>query len=114
MLVKVWNDHTIDHVEKLRNDTIVIKAGEYIEMTKANANYFLGRYYPGIKKLRIEIDMEADAVSKDQPIKHRCATTAKEFRTDIGFENHKKAMATKATKHMPMETKKYGEDKKRA
>jgi hypothetical protein len=44
-LVKVWNDHTQEHVEKFKNQTIRIAAGGYVEMDYIDAIDFKGQFF---------------------------------------------------------------------
>lgn len=48
--VKVWNDHTLEHVEKFKNETIRIPAKGYVEMDYIDAIDFKGQYF-GMKML---------------------------------------------------------------
>ena len=43
--VKVWNDHTIDHVERFKGEVIKIPAGGHIIMDYIDAEDFKGQYF---------------------------------------------------------------------
>lgn len=47
--VKVWNDHTEEHVEEYRGETIRIPAKGFIEMGKSDFDFFKGQYTPIIR-----------------------------------------------------------------
>lgn len=44
-IVKVWNDHTLEHVEKFKNEVKRIPPGGYIEMDYIDAIEFKGQYF---------------------------------------------------------------------
>lgn len=47
--VRVWNDHTEDHVEEFRGDKVVIKAKGFVEMPYPDAVQFRGQFTPIIR-----------------------------------------------------------------
>lgn len=49
VMVKVWNKGDFTHQEPFREELIVIKPGEYIEMDHEQATLFKGQYYPPAK-----------------------------------------------------------------
>lgn len=47
--VRVWNDHTEEHVEDFRGDLIKIPAKGFVEMCKSDADFFKGQHTPIIR-----------------------------------------------------------------
>lgn len=100
--VKVWNDSDHDYFEDFKGREVRIRAHDYVTMTRAEAVTFQGTYTParrdGIgnnlneKRIRLEFDLEAEALRKDQPIIKRCDITGKEFRTWQGWEKHQEEL----------------------
>lgn len=97
MQVKVWNDDKNTYEELFRDKKIVIPAGGFIEMGRAEANKFLsqstgvkvdgaGRHLAP-KKLRIERPAEEFAEMTDQPARFTAAD-GKLFRTKVGLEEY--------------------------
>lgn len=43
-IVKVWNDNTVEHVEKFKDDTVRIPAGGFVEMDYFDAVSFQGQF----------------------------------------------------------------------
>lgn len=92
-LVKVWNDHEFEHVEKFKNQTIKIPAGGHVEMDYIDAIDFKGQFFgmkmrgPNdpdpryFKKIRVEEPAEA-VVKPDPNMNHvtgRAAATREEL-----------------------------------
>lgn len=75
--VKVWNDNTIEHVEKFKDEEVRIPAGGFVEMEWEEAIEFKGQFKPmiiradgthdpkGFKKIRV--DRPSEPVFKDDP-----------------------------------------------
>lgn len=100
-IVKVWNDHDRDHVEKFKGETIRIPAGGYIEMDYIDAHDFKGQFFgmrmlgpnnpdPAcFKKIRVEEPKEP-VVKPDPNVLH---ATGKSFGTPEELMAMAKAMA---------------------
>lgn len=86
-IVKVWNDHDRDHVEKFKNAEVRIPAGGYIEMDYIDAIDFKGQFF-GMKMLgpnnpdpktfkKIRVEEPAEPVVKEDPnVFHATGKTA--------------------------------------
>lgn len=89
---KVWNRGSATYKENFNGVDYAIPPGEYIEMGERQAKRFLGSFSGKEKRLEVEHDPEEFAMKRDQPIRFKCDVTGKEFRTQEGFDIHKKEL----------------------
>lgn len=85
--VKVWNDHTLEHVEKFKNQEIRIPAGGFIMMDYIDAIDFKGQFFgmkmrgpndpdpKTFKKIRVE-EPSAPVVKEDPNMFHATGKAA--------------------------------------
>src|SRR3990167_6556242 len=95
-MVRVWNDHTKEHVEMFKGDLIKVQAQNFIEMDRLDAIQFVGQF-TGIvrdalgndlrpKKLRLD-----DSVIPKTPekiVQFKCMHDNKEFSSQKELDMH--------------------------
>lgn len=101
-IVKVWNDHDRDHVEKFKGQEVRIAAGGYIEMDYIDAIDFKGQFF-GMKMLgpnnpdpryfkKIRVEEPTEPVVKPDP--NMLHATGKSFGSAQEVIAMAKALAT--------------------
>jgi len=103
--VKVMNMDHREYREMFKDEEVVIKAGGFVEMGRAEAVTFLSQAIPisidgsgrctRPKMLKIVEDPEAHAAHRGQPVRFT-APDGKEFRSQAGYDAYLETMAMEA------------------
>lgn len=92
--VQVWNDNSVDHVEKFRGDEIKIKSKSFIVMDSEDAYLFKGQFFPpkfNKSKLQTIESMKCIRIVEDFNVKKEVSKTDANSCMKCGFKAESQA-----------------------